>query len=112
MSVEQQMKIICSNLELACKKENLSKLYLTGSEIEKMDPKRLAEIKTALKSAGVAVQTGENIIYDAGALKEMAEVGQVVFMEQVGASLYHEVEKEIRISRENEVRILGSIIVV
>ena len=77
-----------------------------------MDPKRLAEIKTALKSAGVAVQTGENIIYDAGALKEMAEVGQVVFMEQVGASLYHEVEKEIRISRENEVRILGSIIVV
>lgn len=112
MSVEQQMKIICSNLELACKKENLSKIYLTGSEIEKMDPKRLAEMKASLKAAGVAVHTGENIIYDAGALKEMAEVGQVVFMEQVGASLYHEVEKEIRISRENEVQILGSIVVV
>lgn len=111
MSREQQQKIICSNLEIACKKDGIDRIYMTGSELEKIDTKWLSQIAETLRKSGITVCTGENIIYDAGALKEMAKIGQVVFVEQIGVSLYEEVEKELRISRENAVSVIGSIVV-
>ena len=111
MTKEQQMKIICSNIELACKKAEADKVYLTGSEIEKLNPQWMNDIKELLVAAGITVSKGENISYDAKSLKDMAEAGQVVFVEQVGVSLYQEVEKEVRMARENDVDIIGSIII-
>lgn len=111
LSPQQQLQIVCSNLEIACKKDGMEQIYLTGSEIEKMDEKRISDMKAALKSAGITVLTGENVVYDASALMKMAKIGQVVFLEQIGASLYQEVEKEVRLSRENEVKVIGSIVV-
>lgn len=109
---EQQFKIICSNIEIACKKVGVDKVYLTGSEIEKLDSQWISEIKELLAAAGITAANGENISYDAKSLKEMAETGYVVFMEQVGISLYNEVEKEVRTARENSVEIVGSIVIV
>ena len=109
---EQQTRIICYNLELACKKASVDRIYFTGSEIEKIDQTLLAEIKKILSSAGIQVHTGENISYDAKSLKEMAEMGYVVFVEQVGLSIYKEIEKEIKLAKENMINILGSIVIV
>lgn len=111
LSPQQQLRIACSNLEIACKKDGMDQIYLTGSEIEKMDEKRVSGIKETLKSSGITVYTGENVVYDASALMEMVKIGHVVFLEQIGSSLYQEVEKEVRISRENEVKVIGSIVV-
>lgn len=112
LTKEQQIRMICSNLELACQKSAVDKLYFTGSEIEKMDQAVLAEIKKGLSSTGIQIYNGENISYDAKSLKEMAEVGYVVFVEQVGLSLYKEIEKEVKLARENSIDILGSIVIV
>lgn len=109
MTREQQMRIICSNLEIGCKKEGLDKIYLTGSEIEKVDQSWLSDLKTAMSSVGITVCSGENVVYDARSLKEMAKIGHVVLVEQAGVSLYKEVEKEIKMAKDNGVEIMGSI---
>lgn len=112
LTKEQQFRMLCSNLEIACKRASLNKLYFTGSEIEKIDQTVLAELKKNLSSAGIQVCVGENISYDANSLKEMAEIGCVVFVEQIGLSIYKEIEKEVKIARENAVDILGSIVII
>lgn len=109
---EQQFKIICSNIEIACKKAGVDKVYLTGSEIEKLDSQWVSEIKKLLAVAGITASNGENISYDAKSLKEIAETGYVVFVEQVGSSLYNEVEREVRTALENGIEIVGSIVIV
>ncbi len=112
LTKEQQIKIIGSNLEITCKKADVDKLYLTGSEIEKADSQWISEIKALLQAVGITVISGENVCYDAKSLKEMADVGYVVFMEKIDASLYREVENEIRLARENDIEIIGSIVIV
>lgn len=111
LTKEQQIRMICSNLEIACKKADIDKVYFTGSEIEKIDKSILSEIKKVLSLAGIQVCSGENISYDAKSLKEMAQIGHVVLVEQVGVSIYKEIEKEIKIARENSIDILGSIVI-
>lgn len=111
ISQEQRVRIASSNLELACKKAKISRIYVTGSEIEKQDGKLTAEIWKSLSKSGIEVLRGENIVYDANSLKDMAEVGSVIFVEQVGVSLYAEIEKEIKAAKENGIEIIGSLVI-
>lgn len=42
---------------------------------------------------------GENICYDAAAMREASEAGHVVLVEITDVSIYQEIEKELRMLR-------------
>lgn len=111
MTYDQQLSIICSNLEIACENDNIKSIYLTGSEINRIDEQIVERIEKELGEAGVEIRKGSNINYDAKSLKEMAEIGHVVFIEQEGVSLYQEITEELRVAKEQNINILGSIAV-
>ena len=111
ISQEQRIRIVSSNLEVACKQAGVEQIYITGSEFEKQQDKSLEQIWKGLSESGIRVCKGTNVVYDAKAIKEMAEIGNVVFVEQVGVSLYAEVEKEMKAAKDNGIQIIGSVII-
>ena len=59
-----------SNIELYCKNEGITKLFLTGSEIERMKKEWITKLTEHLKASGIQVVYGENICYDSAAMRE------------------------------------------
>ena len=91
MSMEKQMKVVAANVALSCRQQGIECIYMTGSEYEKIDTEVLGKIKKELISQGVKVKEGENMFYDAVSLQNGIEVGNILFVEQKGLSIYDEI---------------------
>lgn len=109
MTPEKWMDVICANIELACKDGNVDKIYLTGSEWEKLESETLEQVVMKLKETGVMISNGGNVCYDMASLRMAHEIGNVILFEQEDISIYKEVEKEIKLLAEQKVNVLGCI---
>ena len=103
------MQLAVSNLELYCQKEEITKLFLTGSEIERVDKSTITKFVDGLKAKGIQTVYGENICYDAAAMREASEAGHVVLVEITDVSIYQEIEKELRMLKDWNVDVAGCV---
>ena len=111
LSKEAAENILISNLELACKAENIQKIFLTGTEIEHVEKAWITAFTEKMKNVGIEVVYGENVCYSAAALRDAVEIGTAVLLEQSNQSIYDEISKEMKMLKEQNVRILGGICV-
>lgn len=109
LSAEASVKLAVSNLELYCQKEGITKLFLTGSEIERVDKSTITKFVDGLKAKGIQTVYGENICYDAAAMREASEAGHVVLVEITDVSIYQEIEKELRMLKDWNVDVAGCV---
>lgn len=109
ISREAAENILISNLELACRAENIQKIFLTGTEIEHVEKAWITAFTEKMQNVGIEVVYGENVCYSAAALREAVEIGTVVLLEQSNQSIYDEISKEMKMLKEQNVRILGGI---
>lgn len=112
LALEQQIKIVSANVALSCKQRNVDCVFVTGSEYEKVDPKVLGMLKEDLVSQNIQVKEGENIFYDANSLKRGTEIGNMLFIEQKGQSIYDEIYNEVNLAKEQNNVILGMVVLV
>ena len=112
LAAEQQIKIVSANIALTCKQRNADCVFVTGSEYEKVDPKILGMLKEELVSQHIQVKEGGNIFYDANSLKRSAEIGNILFIEQKGQSIYDEIYNEVNLAKEQNNSILGIVVLV
>ena len=103
------VQLAVSNIELYCKNENITKLFLTGSEIERVDKRIITGMVDSLNKKDVQVVYGENICYDAAAMREASEASHVVLVETTNASIYQEIEKELRMLKDWNVDVIGCV---
>lgn len=109
LSAEASVQLAISNIELYCKNEGITKLFLTGSEIERVDKNTITQIVEGLSTKGIQTVYGENICYDAAAMREASEAGHVVLVEITDVSIYQEIEKELRMLKDWNVNIAGCV---
>lgn len=109
ISRETAENILISNLELACRAENIQKIFLTGTEIEHVEKAWITAFTEKMQNVGIEVVYGENVCYSAVALREAVEIGTAVLLEQSNQSIYDEISKEMKMLKEQNVRILGGI---
>lgn len=109
ISREASENILISNLELACRAENIQKIFLTGTEIEHVEKAWITAFTEKMQNVGIEVVYGENVCYSAAALREAVEIGTAVLLEQSNQSIYDEISKEMKMLKEQNVRILGGI---
>lgn len=109
LTEEASVQLAVSNIELYCKNENITKLFLTGSEIERVDKRIITGMVDSLNKKDVQVVYGENICYDAAAMREASEAGHVVLVETTNASIYQEIEKELRMLKDWNVDVIGCV---
>jgi len=91
------------------------KVYLTGSGIEELDPEVLtafAEKLSHVEADGTCLQpiVGKNLLTNAEALLEAKQAGAVILLEEKRVSMYRALLQEVRTLRDNEIRIVGSVI--
>lgn len=110
LSVEQQIKMIAANIGLSCKQQDIKQIYMTGSEYKNLDNKTLNMLKQELVAQNVQVTEGGDIFYDADSLKRGTDIGNILFIEQVGLSIYDEIFNELNLAKEQKNCILGVVV--
>ncbi len=112
LTSEEEFGLILSQVVLSAKKENISKIYLTGTEIEHFSENSfIADLVERLERVGITLVVGNYIGYDSQALTEMATLEHVILWEETGMSKYQEIVRELMICCEQDVNILGGIVV-
>lgn len=111
LTYEQAVQMICANIAIDCKKNERNKVYLTGSMMEQMPEKVIADIIHLCEEKGLVVEKGNAIAYDAESLEALEQVGTVVFVEQRRTSFYDEIYKEIVLCKENGIQVMGIAVV-
>lgn len=111
MPMDKQMKVVSANIALSCRQQGIDCIYVTGSEYEKLDTEILDKIKKEIFAQGIKVKEGENMFYDAVSLQNGIEVGNILFVEQKGLSIYDEILNEINLVTEQKGNILGAVVI-
>jgi hypothetical protein len=108
---QEAMDMITTGIKIAAKQLGTSKAYITGAAIEEDEKQIIEALARELKIAGIELNGGKPILYDAEALEQSAEIGFVVLLEHAGKSLYQEIEDEIEICAHQKVKIIGTVVV-
>lgn len=111
LSKEEYLDIVCSNMELACRDDNINSICLCGTELKSIPEALMKVIISRMDNVGIKVTPGGNIRYDMAALRQVKEIGTVVILEQTGVSGYQEIDKEIKTFAEQNVKVLGCVCV-
>jgi len=110
LSYEQEIQMVSANIVLDCKKKNCEKVFMTSTVGEVLPKEVINAIVEKCNEKGVQLVSGNAIAYDAEALEELAQVGRVVFVEKKRASLYDELYKEVALCKENDIDVIGMIV--
>ena len=103
----QLLELLVSNIYVACKKGNVSKVYLTGTQIDTVSAEFVKQLTAALQAKGITAVAGKSILVHAESMIEAAEVGSVVFIEKKRVSYYADMLKEVQLCRQNAIGIIG-----
>ena len=112
LTAKQQISMVTANIALSCKQQGIDCIFMTGSEFEKADATVLAMLKQELSTQGIQVKEGGNIFYDVESLKQGTEIGNILFVEQKGESIYDEISNELNLANEQKNNIVGFVVLV
>lgn len=107
---EQKYKAAISSVVLECKQKDIRKLCITGTDIENINDDIISRLRDDLKKNDIEMEKADNIVYDGESLKDCVEAGHVVILEQMGKSLYGEINSEVKKMNEYNICILGALI--
>ena len=110
LSFEQEVQMISANILLDCKKNDRKEVFLTSTVGEVLPKEVVSAVIESCSKKGIRVMEGNAIAYDAMALEELAKVGSAVFVEKRRVSLYDELYQEILLCKENEIDVIGVIV--
>ncbi len=110
LTIKQQINMVTENIALSCKQQGMDCIYMTGSEYEDLDTSTLDMLKQELSAQDIEVREGGNIFYDAKSLRNGTKVGNIVFIERKGQSIYDEIFNELNLAKEQENNIIGFVV--
>lgn len=111
LSVDEQLKLIVSGIQVVAEKENLKKIFITTSAMTERTKDICETISKAVGEIGIVCSVDRSVLYDPQAVKTMADADGVVFVEQIDISRYEEIAKEKEISTQAHTKIVGFVVV-
>lgn len=108
-SNDERFSMLTAGISINAKKNEVEKLYITGSVSDTALIEKLAE---SLKSQLGEVSFGRSVIVDAESLEKLTSSDAVVLVEKVTDSRLEEIKQEIDICDSNGVKVLGSVVIV
>jgi len=110
-SLEEQRDLIFTNLKMTCNKENIQHLFITTSLHLSQQEMQIVDMLTQnLKTFGIRVTYGENIIRNTKSFEQMAEITNIVIIEKVKETDACVLQKELLLCNEQKANVLGLII--
>ena len=109
ISEPEAWELAAGNVRLYCKKNEIKHLFITGTELSKLEDAGRAILQEKLSEQNIEVSFGGNINYDNEALDKAAGCDGVLLIEQVGESRYEEMEKQMQTLQNQNMNIIGCI---
>ena len=110
LSYEQEIQVACANILLDCKKNKIQEAFLTSSAGKDISEEVRNAIAMKCEEKGIKITLGNAIHYDAEALEQLAQIGNVIFVEKKHSSLYDELYSEISLCKEHDIHVIGMIV--
>ncbi len=98
-------------VKIAAKRQNVQKICLVGCNLSKRVEAFGNQLKTNLKQEAVEVEILNNVLYDAGAMERLCNAQAVVLVETAQSTLYEEILRELQLFEQQDIAILGGVIV-
>ena len=108
---DKQLALICANLLLTCKKENITEVAVAGSRLSASGQKIVEQIKTYLAKEGITLKSVGNVLCDGRALLTLAQTGTVLLVEEDERSCCNDIAKELNVFKENELQFIGMVLI-
>lgn len=109
---EEQKALILTNIGVTCKKENVTKVFVTTSlHLDESDKQLVNMFLKSLEAAGLQTVFGENIMRNAKSLEQMSEIGTVILVEKEAYSAYSSLERELSLCSEQKAEVLGVVVI-
>lgn len=109
-SREDKLQMLCTNVKVFMKKNNMRSVYLTGSVQTAEVTEFIKEIKKGFDEENITNAVGKPILYDADSLEKFSERDGVVFIEQLGKSLNDEICEELYYCEKYGVQNIGFVV--
>ena len=109
MPLEEQAMLLKSNLQITCEKNHIRKLLICGYDEDNLG--YMKHVLEPLKDQGIEIDYVSDLLYSPAALNKLSEYDKIVFVEEIRKSQYSEIIKAIELCLEQQVEILGAIVV-
>lgn len=108
---DEALDMVAANIRIAVQKSDNRNVLITGAVCGEDEKKVTEALAKRLKKDGVKIVSVSPVLYNAESLEKLVEVGQVVLLEKAEKSLYQEVQREIEICGQQEVNLIGCVVV-
>lgn len=108
---DKQLALICANLLLTCKKENITEVAVAGSRLSASGQKIVEQMKVYLAKEGITLKLVGNVLCDGCALLTLAQTGTVLLVEEDERSCCNDIAKELNVFKENELQFIGMVLI-
>ncbi len=109
---EQEFQLIYRRILICLKKKDIEKIYLIGTRMENIcNNDFVVRLTQELRSKDIELIAGDNIEYNSQAYEDMLEIKNVILWETTKQSMYQEISNEIEICAEQNIDIIGAIVV-
>lgn len=111
MTKSEKVEYVVSNIEIICNKNSISSISLIKNVGKKEELAEVMDVVTALEKKGIKCKVLDNITGNAEQLKNVVSDGNVVIIGKTNKTSYAKLEQEIRLLKQHEINILGSVII-
>lgn len=109
-TLEEQKELILTNVAVSCRKTGVKNVFVTTSlHLSERDQKVLQQILDPLKGNGLQITFSENIMRNARAFEQMADIANVILVEKTGMTSYAALDQELILCMEQKANVLGAI---
>ena len=108
LSLEDQLGLLETNIRITCEKKQIQRLLICGQYMEEKE--LLKPVLECLKEHDVQVEYATDLLYSSEAFERLSEFDHIIFVEEIRKSQYTDIVKQIEICSEQQVEILGAIV--
>ena len=107
---EERLRMAAAGIRIALQKNNWKSIYLTSTSADEATKGILEELREQLAGAAESISSGKSIVYDPESLQQMAQADAVVLAERTDYSRLEEIDREYALCRQNQIPVLGFIV--
>lgn len=105
------LAVICSSIMALASTGRAKNILLCSSLSQGSTPDYISRIKDFLKEKAVSAEAALNIISDPASIDKISGYDGLVFFESIGESTYENIAKEVELSGNLGINILGTVVV-
>lgn len=110
-ALDDALDMVAANIRIAMKNADSKKIMFTGAACGEEEKKMIKLLEERLKKDGIEIVFESSILYNAESLEKLVETGRVVLVERAEKTFQHEVAREIEICTQQNIDLIGTVIV-